>query len=528
MADTYTGPKYSETEIGNIKSEPIPFVQKVEIEEQKGDAKVFRKYGILSLIFSIVYTFCLYKNHAGITYPIFMFVTLTLLHILRKKDGLSLFTTKNGNKAIGIFHVAALMLLSIHKCMSTSWALLFLDGIAIFLLFFSLVLYLYVDTTGWDIAAWVGGIMVSIFLPFAHLLTPFFDMVQWFKGRGGDISKEKKQVISAVVIGIICAIPMLVIVISLLSSADLVFNRMLEKIVESIHLPDNFEDIVGITCTLLLAFLGAYLIPFVFDKGEIKIKARGEGKANPIIAITFTTIIGLVYLVFCLIQVMFLFTGTLDLPSGYTYAEYAHEGFYQLLTVCLINVVMVSVCTREFKKSKALNWVLFVIGACTYIMIASSVTRMIMYIQVYNLTFLRLFVLWFLAVLCIWLAFLMVTVLNRSFPVFKACMITITVAYIGFVFANPDYQIAKYDLAVVKNHTYQESYAKIDEYDSVTYYILNNLSTDAAPALVDDEHLLHKFGTYIDSRDRYSKKNREGIRKYNFSYARAQKLFKND
>ena len=155
-------------------------------------------------------------------------------------------------------------------------------------------------------------------------------MTQWFKGRGGDISKEKKQVISAVVIGILCAIPILVVVISLLSSADLVFNRMLEKIVESIHLPKNFEDIVGIICTLLLAFLAAYLIPYIFDKGEVKIKARGEGKANPIIAITFTTIIGLVYLVFCLIQVMFLFTGTMELPSGYTYAEYAHEGFYQL------------------------------------------------------------------------------------------------------------------------------------------------------------------------------------------------------
>ena len=66
---------------------------------------------------------------------------------------------------------------------------------------------------------------------------------------------------------------------------------------------------------------------------------------------------------------------------------------------------------------------------------------------------------------------------------------------------------------------------KIDEYDSVSYYILNNLSTDAAPALVEDEYLLHKFGTYIDSRDRYAKKNYDGIRKYNFSYARAQKLF---
>ncbi|SDH33951.1 protein of unknown function [Pseudobutyrivibrio sp. 49] len=525
MAEIYTGPNYSEAEIKNMVKEIKPVVQKVELEEQKGSAEVFRKYGVLALIFSLVYTFCLYRNYSGITYPIFMAATLGLFHLLRKKDGLSLLSTRSGNKALGIFHVASLMLLSIHKCMTTSGALLFLDAVAIFLLFFSFVLYLYVDTTGWDIACWLGGIIVSIFLPFAHFLNPFFDLGQWIKGRGGEINKEKKQVISAIVIGIIVAIPLLFVVISLLSSADMVFNRLLEKMVESIHLPDNFGDIIGIICTLLLSFLAAYLIPYVFDKGEVKIKARGDGKANPITAITFSSIIGVVYLVFCLIQVVFLFTGSMKLPSGYTYAEYAHEGFYQLLTVCIINVVMVSVCTREFKKSKVLNGVMFFIGACTYIMIASAVVRMIMYIQVYNLTFLRLFVLWFLAVLCLWLAFLMVAVLNRSFPVFRACMVVITVAYIGFVFANPDYQIAKYDLTVVENRAYEDKYAKIDEYGSVTDYILSSLSTDAAPALVNDENLLHKFDLHITSRDKYAKKNYEGFRKYNFSYARAQKLF---
>ncbi len=525
MAEIYTGPNYSESEIKNMVKEIKPAVQKVELEEQKGSAEVFRKYGIISLIFSIVYTFCLYRNHSGITYPIFMLITLVLLHLLRKKDGLSLIRSRSGNKVLGIFHVVSLMLLSIHKCMTTSGALLFLDAVAIFLLFFSFVLCLYIDTTGWDIACWFGGIIVSIFLPFAHFLNPFFDLGQWFKGRGGEINNEKKQVISAIVIGIIVAIPMLFIVISLLSSADIVFNRLLEKMVESIHLPDNFGDIVGIICTLLLAFLAAYLIPYVLDRGAVKIKARGEGKENPIIAITFSSIIGVVYLIFCLIQVVFLFTGSMKLPSGYTYAEYAHEGFYQLLAVCLINVVMVSVCTREFKKSKVLNWVMFFIGACTYIMIASSITRMVMYIQAYNMTFLRFFVLWFLAVLCVWLAFLMVAVLNRSFPVFKACMMTVTVAYIGFVFANPEYQIAKYDLAAVEKHSSEANHAMVDEYESVSDYILDHLSTDAAPALVNDEKLLHKFDLYIDSRDRYAKKNYEGFRKYNFSYARAQKLF---
>ena len=34
-----------------------------------------------------------------------------------------------------------------------------------------------------------------------------------------------------------------------------------------------------------------------------------------------------VYAVFCVIQVLYLFTGGLSLPEGYTYAEYARSGY---------------------------------------------------------------------------------------------------------------------------------------------------------------------------------------------------------
>ncbi|SDB12990.1 protein of unknown function [Pseudobutyrivibrio sp. YE44] len=519
MDNAYNGPKYSDIDTTTVinDNQPVPIYNHAVVEEVKGDKETFKKYGIVSLIFAIVYTFCLYKNHSGITYPIFMAITLGLLHLIRKKDGLSLLSSKNGSKLLGIFYVSALMLLSIHKCMSTSWALQFLDATAIFLLFFSFVLYLYVDTTGWDIAGWLGGIVVSIVFPLFHFAKPFYDFGHWVKSRKGDMDPGKKQTVTAVVIGVVCAIPALMVVVALLSSADLVFSRMLEKMFEAISLPDNFWDIVGIAFTLFFSFMAAYLIPFTMSKGDVKIKARGEGKGNPIIAITFTAILGVVYLVFSLIQVLYLFTGSMELPSGYTYAEYAHEGFYQLLFVCILNLVMVSVCNREFKASKVLTGVLVIIAACTYIMIASSAMRMMLYIGVYHLTFLRLFVLWFLAVLCIWLAFLMVGLFAKKFPIFKACLIAITIAYVGFVFANPDYQIAKYDLKAANG--------KIDEYESVETYIVDSLSTDAVPALASDKKLLHQFELSNISYMRDNDKDYSGFRKFNFSYYRAQKIF---
>ncbi|MCR5196080.1 MAG: DUF4173 domain-containing protein [Pseudobutyrivibrio sp.] len=507
MSDIYTGPTYN-----------LDMTNKAAVQVKKGNADTFKKYGLFSLIFAVIYTFCLYKNHDAITYPIYMLVTLTLLHFLRKKDGLSLIKSKSGSSTLGLFYVVSLMLLSIHKCMSTNGVLLWLDSLAIFLLFFSFMLYLYMDTTGWDIIEWISGIALAVFTPISRLFAPFNDMSEWIKSKKVKAPSEKKKNIGAVGIGILCAIPVLLIVLLLLSSADVVFNSLIEKIFDIFVLPENFLDFIGIGFKLVFGFLLAYLVPYVLDKGDVKVATKQEGHVNPVIAITFTAIIGSVYVVFSLIQVLYLFTGSMGLPKGISYAQYAHEGFYQLLAVCILNVAMVSICTRLFKRSKALSAILLIIGGCTYIMIASSAMRMVMYIRVYQLTFLRLFVLWFLAVLCLWLAFLLVSVINRNFPIFKACMVAVTVAYIGFVFANPDYQIAKYDLQAVAD-------GKVDDYKDVDNYIVENLSTDAAPALIGNEKLLHQFQLNMENKWGYISKRYDTVRGFNFSYNRAKKLF---
>lgn len=519
MNNDYSGPQYGQNVAVKAVQPNENYSQSANAEAVKGSGAVFKKYGLLSLIFGILYTFCLYKNHSGITYPFFMLGALTILYFIRKKDGLSLLASKNGNKGLGLFYIVSLMLLSIHKCLSGSGLLIVLDGIAIFLLYYSFVINLYLDTTNWDIAAWFEGMLFTAMAPFSAFLNPLYDCADWFKNKNGNLTKEKKQTISAAIIGAVCAVPMLIIVILLLSSADAVFSRMMEKIYESIHLPDNVWDILWIEVTFVISAFLAYLVPYVLQAGEVKVKGEKHGNNNPVIAITFTGMMGFVYLVFCLIQFMFLFTKTMSLPAGYTYAKYAREGFYQLLAVCLINIVMVSVCTRAFRKSRVLTAILTVIAACTYIMIASSTMRMLLYIKVYNLTFMRVFVLWFLAVLCFWLAFLMVDLFRERFPVFKACMIVITVAYIGFIYTNPEYQIAKYDLKAVEG-------GRVEQYQSVEDYIVNELSTDAVPALVGHSKLLHKYELYLIDEERFDDINHDSIRTFNLSNYRAKKIFK--
>lgn len=515
----YTGPQMSNPQIVNPQAGNPQMGNVVQMQPViKGNAEHFRKYGLLSVIFGLIYGFCLYNNHSSITYPIFMVCALVILKFVRARDGLSLITDCNGKRALGIFYVASLILLSIHRCLTTSPALNFLERTAIFLLLFSYVIYLYVDTTGFDIGAWLLSILLTLIKPIEHLGSPFSDYSALRKSRAKEEVSQKKKNFNAVLIGLAITVPLLVVIIPLLASADAVFENMLSSIFKDIDIPEYLFHAFMMAATAIVGFWCAYTIITSMTRQEIKIKVRGEGEANPVIAITFTSIIGLIYILFCAIQLLYLFSGKMALPEGYTYAEYAHEGFYQLLAVCILNIVMVSICQAFFKSSKVLKALLTIIAACTYIMIASSAYRMIMYIDVYHLTFLRLFVLWFLAVLCFWLSFLIISMYVRKFPVFKACMVAITIAFIAFIYSNPDYQIAKYDLQAAAN--------KIDEYSSVAYYIEDELSFDAVPAIVQDKEVLELFRRYHDHE--YITEEFEGFRRFNVSYYIAQKYLKTE
>lgn len=172
--------------------------------------------------------------------------------------------------------------------------------------------------------------------------------------------------------------------------------------------------------------------------------------AEPIIGITFTGLISLVYLVFCFIQIVYLFGGLGTLPENYTYARYAREGFFQLVFVCIINLALVLICNKRFRKNNILKGILIFISLCTYIMIASSTYRMILYIKAYHLTFLRVLVLWGLAVIFLLISGTLALIFRESFPMVKYCVITVTIAYLIFSFAHPDYWIARYNLSHIE------------------------------------------------------------------------------
>ena len=159
-----------------------------------------------------------------------------------------------------------------------------------------------------------------------------------------------------VFIGIIISIPLLFIILMLLCSADAVFGNMISRL---IFFNIDFEDhFWGISFSFLFAFFASYSILSRLSLHDIKEEVPDKRILEPVIGITFTGIISVIYLIFCFIQIIYLFGGWGTLPEYYTYASYAREGFFQLVFVCLINLIIVLICMKYFQENNILKVIL--------------------------------------------------------------------------------------------------------------------------------------------------------------------------
>jgi len=89
------------------------------------------------------------------------------------------------------------------------------------------------------------------------------------------------------------------------------------------------------------------------------------------------------------------FTGVL--PRGYTYADYAREGFFQLCAVCAINgglYLLVSLFTRRGRGEGVRKALLTALCLCSLVLAATAFSKMVLYIRTYGLTPNRVYASW--------------------------------------------------------------------------------------------------------------------------------------
>ncbi|MGW7050366.1 DUF4153 domain-containing protein [Streptomyces sp. NPDC054887] len=272
------------------------------------------------------------------------------------------------------------------------------------------------------------------------------------------------------------AVVLLVVFGTLFASADAAFADLLGGLTPDVSVADGpwraFLFALGLLGALAAARTAA--APKRWDRLEIRPgRARGRTEwALPLV------VLNLLFAAFIAVQLAVLFGGYDKVLSetGLTYAEYARQGFWQLLWATLLVLLVIALALRWAPRGEArdrtlVRSVLGTLCVLTLVVVASALRRMDLYVDAYGLTRLRVSV----AAVELWLGLVIVLIMAagvlgaRWLP--RAVAASAAAAVLAFGLLSPDGLVAEQNVA--RSRTSE----KLD----VHYF--QDLSADAVPAL---------------------------------------------
>jgi hypothetical protein len=295
---------------------------------------------------------------------------------------------------------------------------------------------------------------------------------------------KRRGVVLGVVRGLILALPILVILLILLTSADLIFGDRVREALDWLDI-ERIAEYAARTIFVIMGtiiFLGA-IVAALQDPADRKIIGEDKPILKPFIGFVETMVvlgsIDLLFLGFLAIQFRYLFGGVANITAaGYTFSEYARRGFFELVAVGILSSAIILGLAwwgRRDGQGKrrwfnALSAILVVqVGVILY----SSLTRLLLYEEAYGFTRLRtythIFIPWMGVVLVANLIFLLTKRDNRF-------AIPVVLGVIGFV--------ASLNLINVDTFIVGQNVARLEERYEIDLDYLVKLSEDAVPELV--------------------------------------------
>lgn len=452
----------------------------------------FKTCGLWAVLYGLIWTVCLYKNTSGIMTIVFAVATIAYLYLIiirsakSRADGYGV-KDKFIYKPVVPYLVGILLLGASVFCTDDSF-IIFMNYIGIYILAMTVLLMCFGNLERFGLAGYINSLIGMAVAPFKYIFSIFGDGFMYMRTR-----KDKASIIPYIALGIALALPLMALVIVMLSNADVVFKTFVEKGVNNLEISSNM---VGFIVLLIVSVVYAYGVYCRVNEYSFLSVYTNQKNVEPVIGIAFSIMLTMVYVVFSGIQIITLFAKEHMLPDGYTYSEYARQGFFQLLFVAVINLVVVLICNHVFKDNKLLKIILTVMCGCTYIMIISSAVRITMYIKTYDLTYLRLLVIFALINLSCLFAGAIISIYNKPFNLVRYIIMICGVLYIILSFAHPDAIIARYNLdrCIERMENADEG-----EYDMDISYVLE-CSDDAT-------YYVYKFYNELDRRSEVNDDN---------------------
>lgn len=276
--------------------------------------------------------------------------------------------------------------------------------------------------------------------------------------------------------GAALAIIPLVVFTVLFASADAVFADYV-GILETL---DFGSVIARVVWAVVIAWASLGLMRRAIKGPGVIPPVQGAPRVGVTDAATALVLLNALFVVFVVVQFAYLFGGSDTLAAtGLTHAEYARRGFFELVAVAVLVVVLVLsvdwLVQRGTPARRTIDRLHAVLLLLTGVILASALQRMRLYTATFGLTELRLyttvFMLWVASVL-VWMAWTVLRNERDRFPYGSIAAGLVLLAATNL--ANPDGFIARTNL----NH-HVVSGRELD-----TAYLVHSLSADAVPTLV--------------------------------------------
>ncbi|MCW1971039.1 MAG: DUF4173 domain-containing protein [Anaerolineae bacterium] len=296
------------------------------------------------------------------------------------------------------------------------------------------------------------------------------------------------QVWRRVLVGIFISLPLLLVFGGLFAAADAGFARIVRRIF-NLNLTELIARLIFIFVILWMGIglLSTLILPIFRNIGKSSLPAPVKlGLVEfglPLVALT------LLFATFVVLQLTYLFGGEamVSVASGLTYADYARRGFFELVMVAMLLLLVLLLTDWLMDKSDTRALTFFRITASILIalmavVMVSAFQRMWLYTQIYGLSELRLyptaFMLW-LAVTFGW--FMLTTLRGRTQRFIFGAMVAGFATLLVLNLINPDALIVRFNaqragglvpLAPRASRSFDSEY-------------VTQLSADAVPTVVE-------------------------------------------
>jgi hypothetical protein len=314
---------------------------------------------------------------------------------------------------------------------------------------------------------------------------PILPLNNAIKDWASKIAQTKGLPIKPILRGLLIALPLVIILAYLLSSADMVFRHRIISLFEPFEFIKIFQYLFRLAIILIIAYLVAGILL------HAALKSRDEkliGEETPIVrpflgfteaAIVLGSVVAL-FLLFVIIQFEYFFGGEVNIGiEGYTYSQYARSGFNELITVALISLLIAlgfSAVTK--RENKFQRWTYSGLSVAmlseVIIMLVSAYQRLTLAIDWHGFSRLRLYP----RVFMIWVGILFTAViLLEIFRRERYFALAAILASCGFAVTLGIFNI---DGTIVTHNVFRAIQGKHFNVNHLT-----TLSPDAVPALVN-------------------------------------------